>query len=81
MIDIVVCDKDESSYLLYKSDVIPRKGELINFPHHGSFRILEVAYRVSDDSPFRDNELLMFVEIIVDLSNPIKSLNYLEGEK
>lgn len=78
MIDIAVCDKNEEVYLIYKADVVPRKGELINFPHKGSFRILEVAYRVSDDNSgkFPKEELLMYAEVIVDLSNPIEVLDY-----
>lgn len=73
MIDIAVCDKDEQVYLIYTSEVVPRKGELIHFPHKGSFRILDVAYRVSDDSDrFSKEELLMYAEVIIDLSNPIQ---------
>jgi len=77
MIDIAVCDKDESVYLIYRADVVPRKGELIHFPHKGSFRILDVAYRVSDDAgKFPQEELLMYAELIIDLSTPVQGLGY-----
>ena len=71
---IAVCDKDEEVIMVYKANAVPRIGELINFPHRGSFRILEVAYRISDDNRWAEDELLMYIEVIIDLKNPIKRI-------
>ena len=70
---IAICDKDENVIVTYKFDVVPRVGELINFPHKGTFRILEVAHRVSDDASWREDERLLYIEVIIDLDHPIKS--------
>jgi hypothetical protein len=68
---IAICDKDEDVLFTYLSPVVPRKGELINLCHRGTFRILDVAYRIADDSIFPDKDLLMYAEVIVDFNNRI----------
>ena len=74
MATIVICNKEEQVIVKYQSSIIPRKGELIHMAHHGAFRILEVAYRIADDTwdstPLE--ELLMYIEVIIDYNNPIK---------
>ena len=76
--NIVVCDKNEKTVFRYSTRVIPHKGELINFPHHGTFQILNVAYRYADDNPKKLQfafENLMWVELIVDWENPVKDIS------
>lgn len=73
-IRIAVCDTDEQVVFQYEAPIVPRKGELIHLHHRGAFRILEVAYRIADDTwvGTRLDELLMYVEVIVDFSNQVK---------
>ena len=68
---IAICDKDEDIIVTYKSDAVPRVGELINFPHKGTFRILAVAHRVSDDAIWREDERLLYIEVIIDITHPV----------
>ena len=76
MTQIAICDTNEEPIVIYESDVIPRKGELINLVHKGTFRILEVAYRLADDQGhFNKSELLIFVEVIIDLTYPTTITN------
>jgi hypothetical protein len=76
MANIVICDRYENPFVRYESSVIPRKDEIIHLNHRGAFRILEVAYRIADDtwSSTPSDELLMYVEIILDLDNQIRDL-------
>ena len=74
MITIAICNTDEEVITTYASDAVPRVGELINFPHKGSFRILAVAHRISDDNYWPNEERLIFVEVIIDLNTPIKEI-------
>ena len=75
-IKICVVDKDEKCVIQFHSTVIPHRGELINFPHFGTFKILNVAYRCSDDqSNNKKNESLMWVELLVDWQNPVKDIS------
>lgn len=75
-IPIVVCDKFETVVFRFDSPVVPRKGELINLPHRGTYRIDEIAYRLADDSLnyIKSDELLICVELIVDFNNQIKDI-------
>ena len=68
---IAICNTNENVIATYKSDAVPRVGELINFPHRGSFRILEVAHRVSDDTGWREDEMLLYIEVIIDITHPV----------
>lgn len=49
----------------YKSNQIPRTGEILHFPHLGGFRVKSVAYRIADDSGL-DGNRLMWVELFVE---------------
>ena len=50
----------------YNSEHIPRVGEILHFPHLGSFRVKDIAYRISDDS---DSNEVMWVEVYVENIN------------
>lgn len=79
---ISICDTKENIIFFYESSVIPRKGELVNLTHYGTFRILDVAYRLEyDQERFGRRELLMYVEVIIDKNSPIKEFNYTDQEK
>lgn len=45
----------------YKSNIIPRKDEILFFPHFGSFIVKEVIHHISDDS--EDKNKLMWINI------------------
>ena len=49
----------------YKSDQIPRVGDILHFTHFGGFRVKSVVYRISDDGWAIENRL-MWVEVFVD---------------
>lgn len=51
--------------IAYKSNYIPRMGDIIHFPHFGGFRVKSVAYRIADDAGI-DGNRLMWVELFVD---------------
>ena len=75
-IKIAICDTDEQVVLCYSAPTVPRKGELIHLHHRGAFRILEVAYRIADDTwnNTPEDELLMYVEVIVDFNKQIREI-------
>lgn len=73
-VHIAICDIYENVVFRYAAPVVPRKGELIHLTHRGTFRIIEVAYRLADDTTFPDEQLLMFVEVIVDFNKPIHEI-------
>lgn len=51
--------------MAYKSNQIPRMGDILHFPHFGGFRVNSVVYRISDDSGLDGNKL-MWVELFVE---------------
>lgn len=51
--------------MAYKSNQIPRAGDLLHFTHIGCFRVKRVVYRVADDSELDGNKL-MWVELFVE---------------
>ena len=51
--------------IAYKSNYIPRMGDIIHFPHFGGFRVKSVAYRIADDAGI-DGNRLMWVELFVE---------------
>ena len=55
--------------IAYKSNYIPRMGEILHFPHFGGFRVKSVAYRIADDSGLDGNKL-MWVELFVEHIDP-----------
>lgn len=64
---IYVYDKDITERILYEkvkyvSEHIPRIGEILSFAHFGSFKVKNVAYRISDDTDCND---VMWVEVFV----------------
>jgi len=67
---ISVHNTDDTLFRSYKANVVPHTGEYLFFPHFGAFKILSVIFHISDDAPsINDFESLMFVEVIIDLSN------------
>lgn len=51
--------------MAYKSNQIPRTGDILHFPHFGGFRVKNVVYRIADDSGL-DGNRLMWVELFVE---------------
>lgn len=61
---IVVYQDKSTKITAYMSACIPRIGESLYFPHHGTFQVTGITYHVSDDLKEFENEL-MFVDINV----------------
>ena len=81
-VPVVICDTKEKIITRYETSIIPRKGELINLTHSGTFRILDVAYRIADDQcKFNYSELLMYVEVIIDPANHLKEFDFNQPEE
>ena len=49
----------------YKSDQIPRVGDILHFAHIGCFRVKSIVYRISDDGWVEENKLI-YVEVFVE---------------
>ncbi len=71
---LAICNKDEEVLFTFESPVVPRKGELVNLSHRGTFRITDIAYRIADDTWISTKDLLMYVEVIVDFDNQITNI-------
>ena len=72
MTQIAIYNQNEEIIMIYDSNVIPRKGELINLTHRGTFRIDEIVYRLADDSDLLSGaNLLLYIEVIINTRNPI----------
>ena len=55
----------------YSSSIIPKIGETLYFPHHGSFSVIDVIYHVSDDvDNIELGNQVMFIEVIVKHIDP-----------
>ena len=52
----------------YTSDIIPRKNEILYFPHFGNFKVEKIVYRISDDNN-KDENKLMWIDIYVNKEN------------
>ena len=50
------------------SDVVPRKNEILYFPHFGSFKVEKIVYRISDDNN-KDENKLMWIDVYVNKEN------------
>ena len=48
----------------FHSGIVPRIGEKVYFPHIGLFKVLRVAYSITDEREDSENEIL-FAEIYV----------------
>ena len=69
---LAICNKDEEVLFTFETPVIPRKGELVNLSHRGTFRIAEIAYRIADENWIPNSkDLLMYVEVIIDFEKRI----------
>lgn len=51
--------------IAYKSNIIPRVGDILHFSHLGCFRVKRVAYTISDDGCVDENKL-MYVDVFVE---------------
>ena len=60
---IYIHSEDRTFY--YTSDIIPRKNEILYFPHFGSFKVKNIIYRISDDNN-KDENKLMWIDIYVN---------------
>ena len=40
----------------YMSDVVPRKNEILYFPHFGTFEVVAVIFNISDDNMIHTTE-------------------------
>lgn len=49
----------------YKSNNIPRVGDILHFTHLGGFRVKSIVYRISDDGWVEENKL-MYVDVFVE---------------
>lgn len=58
-----VCEEPSREKIKYKSEHIPRVGEILHFPHLGGFKVNDVVYRMSDD---RETNTIMWVEVYVE---------------
>lgn len=68
--DISIRNVDGSLFRYYKANVVPHSGDFLYFPHFGTYKIISVIFHISDDAPNRnDLESVMFIDVIVDLSN------------
>lgn len=72
---IVVENVDGTLVQQYKSSVVPRIGEALHFPHRGGFRVLDVIYRISDDS-YDNSNILYYIAIIINTGASIKEVDY-----
>ena len=62
---ILVIRSRELPLTAYKSNNIPKVGDILHFTHLGVFRVKSVVYRISDDG-LADENRLMWVEVFVD---------------
>ena len=62
---IFVMYNRESPLTAYKSNQIPRIGDILYFPHFGSFKVNNVVYHIADDAGL-DGNRLMWIEVFVE---------------
>lgn len=62
---MIIYIHSENRTFHYTSDVIPRKNEILYFPHFGSFKVKNIIYRISDDNN-KDENKLMWIDIYVN---------------
>jgi len=62
---LIIYVHSEYRTLHYASDVIPRKNEILYFPHFGNFKVEKIVYRISDDNN-KDENKLMWIDIYVN---------------
>lgn len=72
-VEIAIIDLDGHVFISYKSNVVPRKGEIVYFSHFGAFRVISVVHDISDDAPNKDDNSLLFVSIIIDRRKPLST--------
>lgn len=63
--EIYVMRDRELPLTAYKSNHIPRVGDILHFSHIGCFRVKSVVYRISDDGWVEENRLI-YVEVFVE---------------
>ena len=57
--------RSEYRIFCYTSDIIPRKNEILYFPHFGNFKVEKIVYRISDDNN-KDENKLIWIDIYVN---------------
>lgn len=72
-VEVAVMDLDGHVIVTYKSNVVPRKGEIVYFAHLGAFRVISIVHDVSDDAPNKDDNSLLFVSVIIDRRKPLST--------
>lgn len=63
--EIYVMRSSELPLIAYKSNNIPRVGDLLHFTHIGCFIAKSIVYRIEDDGWVNENRL-MYVEVFVE---------------
>ena len=63
---MIIYVHSENRTFYYTSDIIPRKNEILYFPHFGSFKVKNIIYRISDDNNKKDENKLMSIDIYVN---------------
>lgn len=54
--------KDNLRITNYESSIIPKKNEILYFPHHGQYIVKEIEYIISDD---KEINTFMWIDIKV----------------
>lgn len=57
---------NEVYFLSYKASIIPRIGEIVYFPHHGSFNVKKILHSITDDAPCGKDNVLAWIEVEVE---------------
>lgn len=63
--EIYVMRSSELPLIAYKSNNIPRVGDILHFTHLGCFRTKSIVCRIADDAGLDENRL-MWVEVFVE---------------
>lgn len=54
--------KENLRIVNYESSIIPKKDEILYFPHHGQYIVKDIEYVISDD---KEINTLMWIDIKV----------------
>lgn len=54
--------KENLQMVKYESSIIPKKNEILHFPHHGQYIVKDIEYVISDD---KEINTLMWIDIKV----------------
>ena len=56
----------EHPIITYTSNIIPRKDEILYFVHYGTYKVIDVIYRISDDNDYEEDNKIMWIELKVE---------------